>query len=178
MTTAVLSYPDRGVTALDEPVGPGLRIGTQEREDAIETLGSHFSFGRLLMDEYEQRVSTVLAAQTQADVHPLFDDLPSPHPSFMSPDPEPAPAVSPPSRPAPPERPVGRSDKSRIAAGLLQLMFPFGTGRFYTGHTRTAFTQLALVFVGVGVIWSLVDGIQLLVSGGSDPDGRPLVFVA
>lgn len=70
--------------------------------------------------------------------------------------------------------PAGRSDKSRVAAGLLQIMFPFGTGRFYTGHTRMAVAQLALVFLGVGVIWSLIDGVLLLAVGGTDPAGRRL----
>jgi hypothetical protein len=30
------------------------------------------------------------------------------------------------------------------------------------------------VFCGVGMIWSFVDGLLLLISGGSDADGRPL----
>lgn len=148
------------------PDRTAIRIGTHEREDAITTLGGHFAAGRLLMDEYEQRMTAVIDTRTYAELRALFDDLPAPHPAFMRPTqapPAPAPVI-----------PTGNSDKSRVAAGLLQIMFPFGTGRFYTGHTRIAVAQLLLVLVGVGVIWSLIDGVLLLATGGTDPHGRPL----
>lgn len=151
-----------------------MRIGTPEREDAIRVLGDHFAVGRLFMDEYEQRVGAAIDARTGADLRSQFDDLPAPHPAFMV-------AAAGPPAPLAPMQPiypsnarVGCSDRSRVAAGLLQIMFPFGTGRFYTGHTRIAVTQLVLVLVGVGVIWSLVDGVLLLAIGGTDPHGRPL----
>jgi uncharacterized protein DUF1707/TM2 domain-containing protein len=157
------------------PDRDGLRVGTQEREDAIRILGDHFAAGRLPMDEYEQRVTAALDAQTFGELRPLFKDLPAPHPAFMNP---PAVPAAPPPLPVPlshaPNAPVVWSDKSKIAAGLLQIMLPFGIGRFYTGHTHIAVAQLVLVFVGVGVIWSIIDGILLLIYGGTDPHGRRL----
>jgi len=65
------------------------------------------------------------------------------------------------------------SDKSKIVAGLLQLLLGgFGAGRFYTGHTGMA---LAMLFTCGGLgIWALIDGILLLVNGGTDSDGRVL----
>ncbi|MFI9010796.1 DUF1707 domain-containing protein [Actinosynnema sp. NPDC053489] len=64
------------------------------------------------------------------------------------------------------------SDKSRIAAGVLQLALPFGIGRFYIGDTAIGIAQL-LTCGGCG-IWSLIDGIILLVNGGTDSQGRKL----
>ncbi|CCH33809.1 DUF1707 domain-containing protein [Actinosynnema sp. NPDC047251] len=64
------------------------------------------------------------------------------------------------------------SDKSRIAAGVLQLVLPFGIGRFYIGDTGIGVAQL-LTCGGCG-LWSLIDGIILLVNGGTDAQGRKL----
>jgi hypothetical protein len=159
-----------------EPAEPDeLRVGTQERDDAVKTLGEHFADGRLPVDEYEERVGEAVAATTRADLRVLFRDLPPPHPAILTP---PAPAVAPMFVPTYPEQhavePVGPSDRYRVVAGVLQILFPFGVGRFYTGHTGIAMAQLCLVFIGVGVVWSFIDGIVLLASGGDDADGRPL----
>jgi len=68
---------------------------------------------------------------------------------------------------------VPLSDKSKIAAGVLQLFLGnLGIGRFYTGHTGIAVAQL-LTCGGCG-IWSLIDGIIILVNGGTDAQGRKL----
>lgn len=79
------------------------------------------------------------------------------------------------------------SDKSKIAAGLLQLFFGyFGVGRFYIGDTRTGGIQLALGLIGlfgtlilvgfpilVGVsIWAFIDAILMLTGSVRDPYGR------
>jgi TM2 domain-containing membrane protein YozV len=57
------------------------------------------------------------------------------------------------------------SDKSKIVAGLLQIFLPFGIGRFYIGDTKTGVLQLivAVVTCGIGGLWSLIDGILILV---------------
>jgi hypothetical protein len=65
------------------------------------------------------------------------------------------------------------SDKSKIIAGVLQIVLgAFGTGRWYTGHYGIAVAQL-LTCGGLGV-WSLIDGIVMLVGEPTDPEGRPL----
>lgn len=65
------------------------------------------------------------------------------------------------------------SDKSKIIAGVLQIVLgAFGTGRWYTGHYGIAVAQL-LTCGGLGV-WSLIDGIMMLVGEPTDPQGRPL----
>lgn len=69
------------------------------------------------------------------------------------------------------------SDKSKVAAGVLQLFLGgAGIGRFYTGHTAIAVAQLivTLVTFGLGAVWGFVDGIVLLASRSTDSRGRPL----
>ncbi|HEX8867380.1 MAG TPA: TM2 domain-containing protein, partial [Lentzea sp.] len=68
---------------------------------------------------------------------------------------------------------VPYSDKSKVAAGVLQLFLGhFGVGRFYMGDTGIAVAQL-LTCGGCG-IWALIDGIMILVNGGTDAQGRKL----
>jgi Domain of unknown function (DUF1707)/TM2 domain len=161
---------------MSEVVGPdALRIGTQEREDAVRALGEHFAAGRLPVEEYEKRVTLALEAQLRGDLKPLFVDLPAPHPAFMLPPPAPRAMPMLPAYPPPPSYPVVYSDKNRIAAGVLQILLPFGVGRFYTGHVGIGIAQLLTAFMFVGIIWSIVDGIILLVSGGTDSHGRRLL---
>lgn len=81
------------------------------------------------------------------------------------------------------------SDKSKVAAGLLQLFFGYlGIGRFYIGDNSTGGIQLALGMIGlvtvwfiIGIIplmvvsiWALVDAIQMLTGSVRDAQGRPL----
>jgi TM2 domain-containing membrane protein YozV len=72
-------------------------------------------------------------------------------------------------------RPI--SDKSKVVAGILGIALGgFGAGRFYTGHTGIAVAQLivTLVTCGLGHFWGLIDGIMILVNGGTDAQGRVL----
>lgn len=185
-----------------------MRIGDQQREEAISALNDHFAAGRLEIGEYEQRVGYASAAQSAQELAALFHDLPQPHPVFLplGYPPTPTATYAPPPPPgygapgypgyADPSLPHGTafgyppgfnpnapygvdpltgqplSDKSRIAAGVLQLALPFGIGRFYIGDTAIGIAQL-LTCGGCG-IWSLVDGIILLVNGGTDSQGRKL----
>jgi TM2 domain-containing membrane protein YozV len=72
------------------------------------------------------------------------------------------------------------SDKSKIVAGLLQLIGLFGLvgiGRIYMGDTKLGVIQLVvgLVTCGIGaVIWGIVDAILILTDKVRDPQGRPL----
>lgn len=153
-----------------------IRIGNDEREQAVRALGDHFAQGRLEPHEFEDRVTQVYAARTTAELHALFDDLPRPPPT-----PPPLPHLSGDDQAAPFGRePVsGRplSDKSKVVAGLLQLFLGWaGVGRFYTGHTGLAVAQLlvTLFTLGLGGIWGFIDGIVLLAGHPTDPHGRPL----
>lgn len=84
------------------------------------------------------------------------------------------------------------SDKTRTTAGLLSLLLPMvgicGVGRLYAGQVGLGLAQLLGFFVGllltpvlIGFVifpavwlWSVVDGILFLVSGGKDAYGRAL----
>lgn len=68
------------------------------------------------------------------------------------------------------------SDKSKIVAGILQIVIPLGIGRMYAGHVGIGVAQLlvTLVTCGVGAIWPFIDGIIMLVGDSRDGNGRPL----
>lgn len=129
-------------------------------------------------------MAAAYVARTAGDLAPLFEDLPR---SGAQP-PVPAPpvpyAVAP--YPVPPpyelEAPFGRepatgvpySERNKTVAGVLQIVLPFGIGRFYTGHIGLAVAQLMLSFVGIGVLWAWIDGIVILAGHPVDREGRPL----
>jgi hypothetical protein len=60
----------------DERPGGPIRIGDQEREDAVTRLGAHYEAGRLSAEEHQDRVGEALQAKTEADLAALFADLP------------------------------------------------------------------------------------------------------
>jgi TM2 domain-containing membrane protein YozV len=168
--------------------GP-VRIGNLEREAAVRELGEHFAEGRLDPEEYEQRASAAYAARTNDDLAPLFADLPRPdaQPTVAAPPFPVHPSGPFTPYPVPPgpgylEAPYGRepatgipySDRQKVVAGVLQLLLPFGIGRFYTGHTGVAVAQLLLSFVAIGAIWAFIDGLVILCGRPLDSDGRPL----
>jgi TM2 domain-containing membrane protein YozV len=72
------------------------------------------------------------------------------------------------------------SDKSKMIAGLLQLLGLFGIvgiGRMYLGQVGLGVGQLivGLVTCGLGaVIWGIIDAILILTDKVRDPEGRPL----
>ncbi len=68
------------------------------------------------------------------------------------------------------------SDKSKIVAGLLQVLLPLGIGRMYMGQTGMGVAQLLVTIFtcGVGALWPFVDGILILVQDTKDADGRIL----
>jgi TM2 domain-containing membrane protein YozV len=89
---------------------------------------------------------------------------------------------------ADPAAPFGRhpatgepySDKSKVVAGLLQLLGLFGLvgiGRMYLGEIGYGIAQLlvGLVTCGIGAwIWGIIDAILILTDKVRDGQGRPL----
>ncbi len=80
-----------------------------------------------------------------------------------------------------PSAPFGRhpltgeaySDKQKLTAGVLQIVLgAFDAGRWYLGDTGMALAQL-FTCGGLG-IWSLIDGVMILVGNVRDQYGRPL----
>jgi len=64
-----------------------------------------------------------------------------------------------------------RSDRSRTAAGIIQLFVP-GVGRMYLGYLAYGVLQLVLTIATCGFLhlWSFIDGIIIL-TGGVKLDG-------
>ena len=71
---------------------------------------------------------------------------------------------------------VPYSDKSKLVAGLLQVLLPLGIGRMYMGHTGLGVAQLLVTIFtcGIGGLWPFIDGIVILVGDKTDAQGRPL----
>jgi hypothetical protein len=57
---------------------PELRIGDDDRDQAATALSDHYAAGRLTKEEFDDRVVRVWSARFQADLAPLFADLPGP----------------------------------------------------------------------------------------------------
>ncbi|SDD70024.1 TM2 domain-containing protein [Nocardioides lianchengensis] len=68
------------------------------------------------------------------------------------------------------------SEKSKLVAGLLQILLPLGIGRFYIGDTGIGVAQLlvTLFTCGIGSLWPIIDGIILLASDSKDAQGLML----
>ena len=71
------------------------------------------------------------------------------------------------------------SDKSKIVAGLLQLLSLVGIGgigRIYIGDTGVGIAQLLVGWLtcGIGLIWSIVDAVLIFSDKVHDTQGRPL----
>jgi hypothetical protein len=57
---------------------PEIRIGTAEREHAMQRLSEHFAAGRLCVAEFDERSAVVVAAMTRGQLDTVFVDLPEP----------------------------------------------------------------------------------------------------
>lgn len=68
------------------------------------------------------------------------------------------------------------SDKSKLVAGLLQILVPLGIGRMYMGHTGLGVAQLLVTIFtcGLGSLWPFIDGIIILAGSPRDSQGRPM----
>lgn len=63
---------------------PGVRIGTAERDRALQSLGKHFSEGRLDLTELEERSGHAATARTAGDLARVFADLPGGLPAAVA----------------------------------------------------------------------------------------------
>ncbi|MBX9641685.1 MAG: NINE protein [Mycobacteriaceae bacterium] len=87
-----------------------------------------------------------------------------------------------------PSAPFGRhpvtgqpySDKSKMVAGLLQLLGLFGLvgfGRIYAGYVGLGIAQLLVGWVTCGLgawVWGIIDAVLFMTDKVTDPQGRPL----
>jgi hypothetical protein len=112
-----------------------LRIGDAERERAAEQLAEHYALGRLDREEHAERLDRVWAARTQAELDPVFADLPGHR------------AASP--HQAAPRPPAQRRRRrgSQLPAPLLVLLVVLAT--------VAVASNLPLILLGLGV-WFLL----------------------
>lgn len=97
------------MTTASEPAPGAARIGTAERSTAMKALDAHLAAGRLDADEYGERAARASVARTQADLDPLFADLPGATPTVRQ-----APGPAAPLRPGEPLG--GRAGEVAVAA--------------------------------------------------------------
>lgn len=67
------------------PPSPGLRVSDSQREAALASLRQALGDGRLATEEFDQRLSTALAARTHADLMPVMAGLLTPLPPWENP---------------------------------------------------------------------------------------------
>jgi hypothetical protein len=76
--------PDTYNSAMAKPGDADIRISNAERNESVETLGTHLSTGRLELSEFDERCAMATAARTRGELEALFADLPAPHPDLSS----------------------------------------------------------------------------------------------
>lgn len=67
--------------------------------------------------------------------------------------------------------------KSKLVAGLLGILVPFGVHSFYLGDTKKGVIQLLVTIFtcGLASLWSFIEGILILIGNiSTDAEGRPL----
>ncbi len=157
-----------------------MRVGTADRQAAMDALADHFAQGRLDPDEFGERSATAYAARTAGELEDLFRDLPpihhlpNPRPGLTAVPPQGAPLLHPAPYGIEPTTGIPYSDRQKAVAGLLQLLLPCGLGRLYSGQVGIGLAQLVTSFFAVGVLWAFVDGIVILAGRPVDQHGRPL----
>ena len=109
----------------------GLRVGDDERNDALDRLAAHFRAGRLTTDELDERTTAAQRAVTRGDLRVLERDLPE-----LT-----GPAA--PARDPAPRRPVVPASH-----GPRQ-------GRGHTVDRRQMVTTYAVVIAALWIIWAL-----------------------
>ncbi|MBJ8347343.1 DUF1707 domain-containing protein [Antrihabitans sp. YC2-6] len=65
---------------------PDIRVGTEEREQALTRLSEHFSAGRLSVAEFDERSGQIAAATTRRQIDAVFTDLPDAIPDSETPE--------------------------------------------------------------------------------------------
>lgn len=68
--------------------------------------------------------------------------------------------------------------KTKLVAGLLGIFLgSIGVHKFYLGDNKAGVIRIVVTVVtlGIGGIWGFIEGIMLLVNGGTDVNGVELV---
>jgi hypothetical protein len=136
------------------------RIGDAERDRAVGYLQEHMAQGRLDNVEFDERLTRALSARTEADLQPLFEDLPEPRPGSAPATPAPytpppwvsstSPAVA--HQPSAPPLPSAGAEPQlpRAAMIVLAVVWPVAILLSVLGHAGWwVWVAAALVSYGV-----------------------------
>lgn len=146
------------------------RVGSADRQSAVDALSEHTRAGRLTAQEYEDRSQSAKHALTWAELHQLFTDLPAPHPApgtspVRSPQPEPLAPGRPVS--SPPAGQVDHGADVRAGGGLI----PEHVGIWLV--SLMPFIALALFFIfGSWLFFLLIPAAGIVVYGPHDRRDR------
>lgn len=80
--------------------------------------------------------------------------------------------------PAAPAPAPTTAPKSKVVAGVLGILLgSLGVHSFYLGKTGKGILQIivSIVTFGIGALWGFIEGIIILVKGGTDKNGVELV---
>jgi len=80
--------------------------------------------------------------------------------------------------PAAPAPAPTSAPKQKLVAGLLGVFLgSLGVHSFYLGKTGKGIIQIivSIVTLGIGALWGFIEGIIILVKGGTDANGVELV---
>ena len=142
-----------------------VRIGTEEREQALTALASHHADGRLDADEYEDRRGRANDAVTRGDLTALFTDLPGGRPASS------AVSSTRPSGSAP--TPMNRDERrAERRAGRGNGIRGGQQNRWRGVVALSPFVALALFFITHSWLWFLLVPVSGIVVGmfGRDDD--------
>ncbi|HLR96753.1 MAG TPA: DUF1707 domain-containing protein [Jiangellaceae bacterium] len=168
-------HPDRPYLPQDYP--PHLRASDAQREQVAERVRAAAGDGRLGMEEVDERLGAVYAAQTHADLQQTIGDLYDPRPPYRPPYSVP---TSPP-QPAPQPMyvypvPYEQQPSERLllpAFLLCAFLGLFGAHRFYAGKIGSGITMVVLTLFTFGIVtglWWLID--LIILATGSFRDGN------
>ncbi len=137
--------------------GPRLRIGDAEREHAVTLLSEHYAAGRITHQEFDERSTRAYAAKTNADLWPLFRDLPALRPVGVHPGSGATRA------PVPARQPVPQGRRYRPGAGPVLVLLMLTALALLDG-----FSWVLVALVG----WFLLSRAFGLTCGGHSKGSR------
>ncbi|MEO7130850.1 MAG: DUF1707 domain-containing protein [Dermatophilaceae bacterium] len=126
----------------------GMRIGDEERDEAVRALTAHFEAGRLDADAFEDRRGKALDAVTQGELVGLFADLPAKDASGQSL-----------ARPASLSTPVHSASTGAKVAKVAVSLSPFvAVALFFLTGSWLWFLLVPVLGVVYGVVYDSADG--------------------
>ena len=146
------------------------RIGDAERDRAVGYLQEHMAQGRLDSVEFDERLTRALSARTEADLQPLFEDLPEPRPATRSASP--AVYIPPPWAGSPSSAVAHRPSEATPASPIADPQMP-RSAMIVLATVWPAAILLAVLGYGGWWVWVAAALISFVVRRGFAPRRLP-----